>query len=95
MPRRRGWLARRVFQHLRREYSSANRDAVAIGVGAFIGCLPIYGLHLLLTIVVGRLLRLNRLKMYLAANISNPLIAPFLIFAEIQTGAWLRRGAAT
>ena len=93
MPRRRGWLARRVFQHLRREYSSANRDAVAIGVGAFIGCLPIYGLHLLLTIVVGRLLRLNRLKMYLAANISNPLIAPFLIFAEIQTGAWLRRGA--
>ncbi|MEO7134240.1 MAG: DUF2062 domain-containing protein [Vicinamibacterales bacterium] len=93
MPRRRGWLARRVFQSLRREYSSANRDAVAIGFGAFIGCLPIYGFHLLLTILVGRVLRLNRLKMYLAANISNPLMAPFLIFAEIQTGAWLYRGA--
>ena len=92
MPRQRGWLARRVFQHLRTEYSSPGRDAAAIGVGAFIGCLPIYGLHLLLTILAGRILRLNRLKMYLAANISNPVMAPFLIFAEIQTGAWLRRG---
>ena len=92
MSRRRGWLARRVFQQLRREYSSPTRDAAALGVGAFVGCLPIYGLHLLVTIVVGRVLRLNRLKMYLAANISNPLMAPFLIFAEIQSGAWLRRG---
>ena len=31
--------------------------------------------------------------MYLAANISNPLVAPWLIFAEVQAGAWLRRGA--
>ena len=84
---------RRVFQHLRREFSTPRRDAAAIGVGAFIGCLPIYGLHLLLTILVGKVLRLNRLKMYLAANISNPLMAPLLIFTEIQAGAWLRRGA--
>jgi SAM-dependent methyltransferase len=37
---------------------------------------------------------LNRIKVYLAANISNPLVAPWLIFAEIQIGAWLRRGSA-
>ena len=36
---------------------------------------------------------LNRLKMYLAANISNPFVAPVLLFSEIQIGAWLRRGA--
>lgn len=92
MPRRRGLLARRVFRHLRNEYSRPSRDAAAIGVGAFIGCLPVYGFHLLLTVLVGRVLRLNRLKMYLAANVSNPLMAPFVIFAEIQAGAWLRRG---
>ena len=67
------------------------RDAAAIGVGAFIGCLPFFGFHLLLTILVGRVLHLNRLKMYAAANLSNPVMAPFLIFAEVQTGAWLRR----
>ena len=92
MSRRPGRLARHFFQHLRLEYPGRDRDAAAIGVGAFIGCLPFYGFHLLLTILAGRVLRLNRLKMYAAANISNPLMAPLLIFAEVQTGAWLRRG---
>ena len=41
--------------------------------------------------VVGWLLRLNRLKMYVAANISNPLFSPVLLFAELQVGAWTRR----
>jgi uncharacterized protein (DUF2062 family)/SAM-dependent methyltransferase len=91
MPRRPGRLARRFFQHLRLEYPGPNRDAAAIGVGAFIGCLPFFGFHLLLTTMVGRVLHLNRLKIYAAANLSNPVMAPFLIFAEVQTGAWLRR----
>ena len=63
-----------------------------MGVGVFIGCLPLYGAHLLLVIGVGRVLGLNRLRMYIAANISNPLFAPLLIFAEIQTGAFIQRG---
>jgi SAM-dependent methyltransferase len=45
-----------------------------------------------MVIVIGWLFRLNRLKMYVAANISNPLFAPFLILAEVQSGAWVRRG---
>jgi SAM-dependent methyltransferase len=62
-------------------------------LGIFIGCLPVYGLHLLICWTVGFALGLNRLKMYLAANISNPFVAPWLIFAEVQMGAWLRRGS--
>jgi uncharacterized protein (DUF2062 family)/SAM-dependent methyltransferase len=94
MPLQGGRHARRFFQNLRLEYPGPNRDAAAIGVGAFIGCLPFYGFHLLLTIMVGRVLHLNRLKMYAGANVSNPVMAPFLLFAEVQTGAWLRRGDA-
>ena len=67
------------------------REAAAIGLGVFIGCSPLYGFHLLLCLAVGWCLGLNRLKMYLAANISNPFVAPFLILTELQTGAWLRR----
>jgi uncharacterized protein (DUF2062 family) len=84
-------LARRLFTDLRREGAGRTREAAAMGLGAFIGCLPFYGFHLLMVIVVGRVLRLNRLKMYAAANISNPLFAPALILAELQTGAWVRR----
>jgi SAM-dependent methyltransferase len=30
------------------------------------------------------------LKVYLAANVSNPIVAPIILFAELQIGAWLR-----
>jgi uncharacterized protein (DUF2062 family)/precorrin-6B methylase 2 len=82
---------RRLFYDLRLEGEGRAREAAALGVGLFIGCIPVYGFHLLLCWVSGRVLRLNRLKMYLAANISNPVFSPFLLFAELQTGAWLRR----
>jgi uncharacterized protein (DUF2062 family)/SAM-dependent methyltransferase len=84
---------RRVFYSLRTEGAGREREAAAVGVGIFIGCLPFYGFHLLLCWVTGWLFGLNRLKIYVAANISNPLFAPTLVFAELQLGAWLRRGA--
>jgi uncharacterized protein (DUF2062 family)/SAM-dependent methyltransferase len=88
-----GRYAKRLFHDLRLEGSGREREAAAMGVGAFIGCLPVYGAHLLLVIAVGRWLGLNRMRMYIAANISNPLVAPVLILAEIQAGAFIRRGA--
>jgi uncharacterized protein (DUF2062 family)/trans-aconitate methyltransferase len=82
---------RRVVWELRTEGGGPAREAAAIGLGVFIGCSPLYGFHLLLCVLVGWCLRLNRLKMYLAANISNPFMAPLLILTELQTGAWVRR----
>src|SRR3984893_156908 len=84
---------RRTVYELRTEGSGPGREAVACGVGVFIGCTPFYGFHLLITWAVGNLFRLNRLKLYLAANISNPLFAPVLILGELQVGAWLRSGS--
>jgi uncharacterized protein (DUF2062 family)/SAM-dependent methyltransferase len=84
---------RRAFMGLRTEGAGAARETAAVAIGVFIGCLPFYGFHLLLCWITGVALGLNRLKMYLAANISNPLVAPWLLFTEIQIGAWLRRGA--
>ena len=77
---------------LRTEGRGARRQAWSAGIGAFIGSLPVYGLHLLLCAVTGRLLGLSRVTMYLAANLSNPLFAPALIWLELQTGSLLRRG---
>ena len=70
---------RRLMRDLRTEASGPGREAVAVGLGVFIGCLPFYGFHLLMCLAAGWLLRLNRLKLYVAANISNPLMAPLLI----------------
>src|SRR5688572_9672480 len=84
---------RRTFYDLRTEGQGRAREACAIGVGLFIGCSPFYGFHLALCWMIGWVLRLNRMKVYLAANISNPIVAPFILFAELQTGAWIRTGA--
>lgn len=83
---------RHGFKELRTEGTGAGREASAIGLGVFLGCLPFYGFHLVMCVAAGALFRLNRLKLYLAANISNPLVAPWLLLAELQIGAYLRRG---
>ncbi len=77
---------------LRTEGSGPGRQGWSAGLGAFIGALPVYGLQLPLCVLVGKLLRLSRVTMYLAANLSNPLFAPFLIWLEIEVGSLLRRG---
>lgn len=64
----------------------------AVGIGLFIGALPLYGVHFGVCLVVARLFRLNEAVMYGAANISNPLFAPFLIAAEIEIGEYMRYG---
>src|SRR5262245_20258417 len=81
---------RRYVHGLRTEGGTPRQEIAAIASGVFIGCLPFYGFHLLICWAVGWLFGLNRVKMYLAANISNPFVAPWLLFAELQTGSWLR-----
>lgn len=86
--------ARRFAQALRTEGATPNRRAAAVGLGVFIGCTPFYGAHLALSYAAASLLGLSRVMVYLAANISNPAVAPFLVFAEVQVGSVIRRGAA-
>lgn len=74
------------------ERNSPVRLGAAVGVGIFIGVSPFIGLHLIICIVVATLLRLNRAVTYLAANISIPIFAPFLIFTSVQLGAIAHTG---
>jgi len=85
-------MVRRLMHRLRTEGEGPYRETFAIGLGVFIGCTPFYGLHLLICWLSASLFRLNRMKVYLAANLSNPLFAPFLLLAELQVGAFLRSG---
>lgn len=66
-----------------------------MAVGLLIGVTPLYGFHLILVVAVCLPLRLDAPVAYLAANISNPFIAPFLSFTEIEIGSFLRTGHAT
>ena len=63
-----------------------------MAAGCFIGALPLYGLHLPLCALVCLPLRLDLVTAYVAAHISNPLLAAPLLVAEVNVGAWLLTG---
>lgn len=97
LPRRASWaarreLARRAWRRLRGGELTPWRAAASVGVGLLIGMTPAYGLHWLLVLAVCVPLRLDTGVAYLAANVSVPLVAPFITFAEIETGALVLRG---
>ena len=74
------------------EWPGRCRLAAAIGLGVFVGCLPLLGSRLWLCAGLASVFRLSRLKLYLAANISTPLLAPVIAFAEIQLGSYVQDG---
>lgn len=63
-------------------------------VGAVVGSTPLFGLHFFVCLGLSRLLRLNVVAVYGAANVSIPPIAPFLGAACVAVGGRLVFGAA-
>ena len=64
-----------------------------MALGLFIGSQPIFGCHTPLVLGLCLWLRLDAALAWVAANISNPLFAPFLLTGEVQVGAYLRHGS--
>lgn len=81
-----------LWRRLRGGEQSPRRTALSVALGLFVGSLPIYGLHFPICLLACVPLRLDFVLAYVAANISNPLVAPFLLLLQIQTGALLLSG---
>ena len=81
---------RELLYKLRTEGTSPRDQAAAVFLGAFIGCTPLYGLHLALCILFARLFRVNPALAYLASHVSLPGLWPFLMMAELEIGRRLR-----
>ena len=89
---RRNWL-RRLYMTLRTEHRTPGKVALAVGLGVFVGCSPLWGFHFPLSVLLATLFRLNRMIVYAAANIGNPLTAGPMLFADVQIGHRLLHGA--
>lgn len=81
------------FYRMRTQGLGRGRQALALGIGVFIGATPLWGIHFLFCLVAARALRLNPVIMYGGAQVSYPVFAPFLYFGEVQVGRLLREGA--
>jgi uncharacterized protein (DUF2062 family) len=85
-------LARQAWARLRGGELTPRRAALSVAAGLVIGMTPAFGFHWAIVIAVCVPLRLDAGVAYLAANISLPFIAPFITFAEIETGALVLHG---
>jgi uncharacterized protein (DUF2062 family) len=87
-----GRHVRELWRRLRGGHLTRARAAASVGLGLFIGSQPLFGLHFPLCLLLGLPFRLDIVVTYLAANISNPVVAPFLLTLEIETGSLLMTG---
>jgi uncharacterized protein (DUF2062 family) len=60
--------------------------AVALGFGVFMGVSPIWGFQMLAAAFLAHLMRLNKILVLLASNISIPPLIPFIIYFSYKTG---------
>ncbi len=77
---------------LRHERASPARQGFSLGLGVFIGCTPLFGLHAFLAIVLALRFRLPKLAAIAGTAISNPLFAPVIILGCLQAGWWSLHG---
>jgi uncharacterized protein (DUF2062 family) len=84
---------RRIYMTLRTEHRTPGKVALGVGIGVFVGCSPFWGIHFAIAVLLATVFRLNRVIVYAAAYVGNPLTVVPILFAEVQMGHRLLRGA--
>ena len=70
-----------------------NKVASAMGLGIFMGIVPIWGFQMLVAGSLAHLFKLNKALVILVANISIPPMIPVLIYLSYQTGFFVYNGS--
>jgi uncharacterized protein (DUF2062 family) len=93
-------LLRRLWEKLKLLWTLAKSERAtpreigwAVGIGAFVGCSPAFGLRPWLAIGIATLLKKNRLFCWLGSHTSFWLWAPFIVLAEVQLAHRIRTGS--
>jgi uncharacterized protein (DUF2062 family) len=75
------------------ERASPKELAWAIALGVFAGCTPAVGVHGWVALGLATIFRKNRLFCWIGSRISNVVIIPWIIIAEVQLSHRLRTGS--
>lgn len=73
--------------------STPHGIALGVSIGAFIGILPVYGLHTILVIIAAIVVKpANKLAILIGTNISLPPTVPFITWAGYEIGRFILKG---
>ncbi len=92
-------MLRRFFQRLRTLWALAKSERAtpreigwAVAIGTFAGCTPAVGVHGPLAVGLATLFKKNRLFAWLGSRVSNIVVLPFIVLAEVQVSHFVRTG---
>jgi uncharacterized protein (TIGR03546 family) len=84
---------KKVFIKLIHQHDSPHEIALGACLGAFIGVLPVYGLHTVLVILVALIVRpANKIAIFLGTNISLPPTIPLITWVGYEIGRLILKG---
>ncbi len=81
-----------IKEQLTNHNESPQKVASAVGFGLFMGILPVWGFQMLLAAFFAHLLKINKVIVLVASNISLPPMIPFIIYSSYRTGGLLIKG---
>ena len=78
-----------VKEQLSKHNESNLKVSIALGFGVFMGIIPIWGFQMLVAAFLAHLLRLNKILVLTASNISIPPLIPFIVYLSFELGKLL------
>ena len=75
------------YRHILHSEDSTAKITLSVMLGIFMGIAPIWGYQLITAISLAYLLRLNKILVIVAANISIPPLIPFILYLSFVTGS--------
>lgn len=82
-----------ILDKLVHQHNRPHEIALGAGIGAFISCLPVYGLHTVLVILAAIIVRpANKVAILLGTNLSLPITLPFITWAGYEIGRFILKG---
>ena len=88
-------VARKFFEAVKKiavPNSSPRQIAGSVGVGTFVGCIPITGCQIWLALLLSIIFRVNKLRTVLSLQLfSNPLTLVFICYFDYKIGRFLLR----
>ena len=88
-------LTKVVKEQLSLHNENPFKVSTALGFGVFMGIVPIWGFQMLVAAFLAHLLRLNKVLVIVAANISIPPAIPFIIYFSYKTGGLFMHNTQT
>lgn len=78
-----------IAENITNSGESNLKIALAVMFGVFMGIVPIWGYQMVVAVLLAHFLKLNKVIVLVASNISIPPMIPFILFGSYVTGGWV------